>query len=107
MEPERLRREIAFTAAQLLHSRRESVFIRARWRAVRAITRSYVPPDCIPTDMEIRAELQQLTTGGLPVVPAGEVAAASCQEGNHDAMELTVDQHYSYYRSLLLPLDRV
>lgn len=60
MEPEKLRRKICFAAAQLLYSRRENSFAHARWRAARAITRSYIESDSLPTDMEIRAALQAL-----------------------------------------------
>ena len=62
MEHEKLRRRICFEAAQLLHSRRESNFTTARWRAARGITSSYVNKDALPTDMEIRAVLQELAS---------------------------------------------
>ncbi|MCA9062826.1 MAG: HD domain-containing protein [Planctomycetaceae bacterium] len=109
METEKLRRKIAFTAAQLLCSRRENSFVRARWRAVRSITRCYVPPDGIPTDMEIRAELQQLVTGGIGSVPPAAVnnAVRTDLTDLEFAGDELIQQRYEFFRSLLLPLDRV
>ncbi len=93
MEIDRLRREICFEAARLLSARRESNYTHAKWRAARSITSSYIPPEALPTDFEIRQSLQDL------------VAA----DGESRAMEDPVPENrrFHYFLSLLLPLDRV
>ena len=96
MEAEKLRRRICFEAASLLHSRRESSFTTARWRAARSITRSYIDRDALPTDMEIRLALQQMVSTQVPDSHA--VAADS----NDDT-----DRRFNQYCALLEPLDRV
>lgn len=98
MKSDKLRRRICVDAAQLLHSRRESSFRTAKWRATRAITRSYVAPESVPTDMEIRMALQQLVSTMVPA-DDGDTAA----EDRSDNMDSRFDQYFS----LLEPLDRV
>ena len=98
MDSEKLRRRICFDAAQLLHSRRETSFRSAKWRATRAITRGYVASESVPTDMEIRMALQQLVSTTVPA-RAGD-----------DVTEHPVairDSRFNQYSSLLEPLDRV
>ena len=78
MESEKLRRRICFEAARLLQNRQESTFTRARWRAARAITRSYIDSNALPTDLEIREALQQLVPSDFAplttIVPDGNGA---------------------------------
>ncbi len=93
MDIERLRREICFGAAQLMSHRRETNYTQAKWRAARALTRSYIPPEALPTDFEIRQTLQQLVSAD------GEVKADN--DPNPE------NRKYHFYLSLLLPLDRV
>jgi len=104
MEPEKLRRRICFAAAQLLHSRRETSFAAARWRAARAITRSYIPAESAPTDLEIRMALQQLVSTSAPQVPglSSDALAEQLSENQTDD-----DACYQQYFDLLQPLDRV
>lgn len=93
MDTERLRREICFAAAHLLSTRRESSFTHAKWRAARSITRSYIRPEAVPTDYEIRQSLQQLVAAeGFPVVVSDDSARTPREQ---------------FLLSLLLPLDRV
>jgi len=92
MEYERLRKEIAFAAARLMASRQCSNYTQARWSAARAITRSYLPPESLPTDLEIRMALDQ------------QVAADSRL---HAADPSRTDQRWQYFLSLLLPLEKV
>lgn len=93
MDTQRLRKEICFKAAQFLQSRREANFTHAKWRAAREITRSYIRPDALPTDFEIRQALQQLVAAeGYAVTIADSPAG---------------DQREQYLLSLLKPLDRV
>ncbi|MCR9200477.1 MAG: hypothetical protein NXI04_17720 [Planctomycetaceae bacterium] len=95
MDADKLRRNICFHAARLLHSRQESNFTTARWRAARSITRSYLPGECLPTDMEIRLALQDLISSSPPVSPLSF-------DAEHSDASLKVAYH-----SLLEPLDRV
>ena len=93
MELDRLRREICFEAARLMSTRKETNYTQAKWRAARSLTRSYIPPEALPTDFEIRQSLQQL------VAADGEIKA--------DADPIAENRRYHYFLSLLLPLDRV
>ncbi|MEQ9408555.1 MAG: hypothetical protein RIK87_12545 [Fuerstiella sp.] len=99
MDYDKLRRQICFTAAQLLNARQETNFTRARWRAARSITRSYIDPRSVPTDMEIRMALQQLVTDSVCDVDT----ALSERDDEHG---LPVGR-FEQYRILLEPLDRV
>ncbi len=100
MEAEKLRRRICFAAAQLLHSRQETSFANARWRASRAITRSYIPSDSVPTDMEIRIALQQMVSTSVPQVSVNSVPSLE-NETEKSA------QFFNRIFDLLEPLDRV
>jgi len=102
METQKLRRRICFQAAQLLHSRRETTFATARWRATRAITSSYVGSESIPTDMEIRMALQQLVSVTVPQLNNTEPGV---DQGIGEAAVST--SCYQQYSELLEPLDRV
>jgi len=93
MDLDRLRREICFEAARLLSARKETNFTHAKWRAARALTRSHIPPEALPTDFEIRQSLQQL------VAPDSDAKAV----GDPDESS----RRFHYFLSLLLPLDRV
>lgn len=93
MDTNRLRQEICFRAAQFLRTRREANFTHAKWRAAREITRSYVRPDALPTDLEIRQALQHLM--------AAEGFTTIVDDGSER------DSREQYLLSLLLPLDRV
>ncbi len=93
MDLDRLRREICFEAARLLSARKETNYTQAKWRAARALTRSHIPPEALPTDFEIRQSLQQL------------VSADSGAKAHDDPDESS--RRFHYFLSLLLPLDRV
>lgn len=97
MDREKLRRQICFQAAQLLFSRRENSFTKARWRAVRSITRSYVDAEALPTDMEIRSALQQLDS----------VEAPSWRDISETEDDELPESRFDDYFALLKPLDRV
>jgi len=100
MEHDELRQHISFSAAQLLHSRRASNYHDARWQAARAITRSYLPGDCLPTDLEIRVQLQQLM-GSNVAFPSTLPGPKTPQD------DVLPDDRFGHYLALLLPLDRV
>lgn len=90
MDAERLRREIAHQAAQLLYRKQENSFFEARWRAARSITRRYLPTAALPTDFEIRQALDQVM---------GEIPAIS--------ESVSTTRKRDRLLGLLLPLDRV
>lgn len=95
MDNDRLRKEICFRAAQFLRTRRESNFKHAKWRAAREITRCYVRPEAVPTDLEIRQALQHLM--------AAEGFSTTIESGSGSDR----DSREQFLLSLLLPLDRV
>ena len=100
MDHEQLRHRISFDAARLLQGRRVKNYHEARWKAARSITRSYLPKECLPTDIEIRTQLQQLmgSSGAFPTtLPRPSTPADD---------ELPTDR-FEHYLALLLPLDRV
>lgn len=97
MQKDKLRRRICFAAAQLLSSRQETDFTRARWRAARSITSSYLESDFLPTDLEIRLALQQIVGNTAPLVP--DVAETDSTQSD--------DDRFVQYFELLHPLDCV
>ena len=60
MNPSKLRRQIAWEAARLMYERRESEYFRAKMKAARHICRTWVKPMDLPSNAEIRDELQAL-----------------------------------------------
>ncbi|WP_437227891.1 HD domain-containing protein [Planctomicrobium sp. SH661] len=59
MSTNKTRRQITFEAARLMYSRQESEYYRAKMRAARAICRGWVKPSLLPTNAEIRDEIQR------------------------------------------------
>ncbi len=60
MHASKLRRQIAFEAAQMMYERRESEYYRAKMKAARRICRGWVKPADLPSNAEIRDEIQSL-----------------------------------------------
>jgi len=58
MSHERIRRQVAFEAARLLLRQHEFEYSRAKTRAAQSLTRGWEHPDDLPTDREIRDELE-------------------------------------------------
>lgn len=56
----KLRRQIAFEAACLMYQRHESEYYRAKQKAARRICRGWVKPADLPSNTEIRDEIQTL-----------------------------------------------
>lgn len=54
----KLRRQIAWEAARLMYSRQESEYYRAKMKAARRICRGWVKPADLPSNAEIRDEVQ-------------------------------------------------
>jgi hypothetical protein len=59
MSSEKLRRQITFEAARLMYSRQESEYYRAKLKAARKLCRGWVKPDDLPSNAEIRDEIQR------------------------------------------------
>lgn len=60
MSSSKLRRQIAWEAARLMYDRRESEYYRAKMKAARWICRGWVKPADLPSNAEIRDEIQAL-----------------------------------------------
>jgi len=58
MNRSKLRRQIAFEAASLMYQRQESEYFRAKQKAARRICRGWVKPADLPSNAEIRDEIQ-------------------------------------------------
>ena len=58
MSNEKLRRQIAYEAARLMYARQESEYYRAKLKAARRICQGWVKPADLPTNREIRDEIQ-------------------------------------------------
>ncbi|MBI3860985.1 MAG: HD domain-containing protein [Planctomycetia bacterium] len=58
MTNEKFRRQIAFEAARLMYERRESEYFRAKLRAAKRICRGWVKPKDLPSNAEIRDQIQ-------------------------------------------------
>jgi predicted HD phosphohydrolase/predicted nucleotidyltransferase len=56
--PSKLRRQIAWEAARLMYDRRESEYYRAKMKAARRVCRGWVKPLDLPSNAEIRDEIQ-------------------------------------------------
>lgn len=59
MPNEKLRRQIVFEAARLMYQRQESEYYRAKMKAARKICRGWVKPGDLPSNREIRDEIQR------------------------------------------------
>jgi predicted HD phosphohydrolase/predicted nucleotidyltransferase len=59
MSSEKFRRQIAFEAARLMYQRQESEYFRAKLRAAKRICRGWVKPKDLPSNAEIRDQIQQ------------------------------------------------
>lgn len=102
METKEIRRRIGFQAACLLHNRQEATFHAAKWRAARAITRSRLPSECLPTDLEIRMALQELAS--LTIADgAADIVFGDGEDSDSGVQERDFEQFYA----LLAPMDRV
>jgi HD domain len=59
MASDKFRRQIAFEAARLMYDRQESEYFRAKLRAAKRIARGWVKPRDLPSNAEIRDQIQQ------------------------------------------------
>ncbi len=58
MSNDKFRRQIAFEAARLMYERQESEYFRAKLRAAKRICRGWVKPKDLPSNAEIRDQIQ-------------------------------------------------
>ncbi len=56
----KLRRQIAWEAARLMYQRQESEYFRAKMKAAKRICRGSVKPNDLPSNSEIRDQVQML-----------------------------------------------
>ncbi len=59
MASDKLRRQIVFESARLMYSRQESEYYRAKMKAARKLCRGWVKPSDLPSNAEIRQEIQR------------------------------------------------
>ncbi|MEX0675781.1 MAG: HD domain-containing protein [Pirellulales bacterium] len=100
MSNDKLRRQIAYEAARMLYARQESELYRARLKAARRFAKGWVKPEDLPTNREIRDEIQLLARirEGAP--------DAGCHNGALVDSRRRVDR-FAVYRVLLAPLETV
>ena len=60
MEANKLRRQIAFLAAQMMYSHQETEYFRAKQKAARRVVKGWVKPRDLPSNSEIRDEVLKL-----------------------------------------------
>ena len=60
MANEKLRRSIIFEAARMMYERRETEYYRAKMKAARRICHGWVKPSDLPSNAEIRDEIQRM-----------------------------------------------
>ncbi len=61
MKPSKIRRQIAWLAAQLMYERSESEYYRAKMKAARRVCQGWVKPKDLPSNAEIRDEIQKMS----------------------------------------------
>jgi hypothetical protein len=99
MSEDKLRQQIVFEAARLLFQRQESEYGRARVRAARLVCRQRLRPSELPTNREIRLELERLSSAyQIPEVEAED-------DSDRDPWER--NERFARYRQLLVPLSRL
>ena len=60
MSKSKLRRQIAWQAAKLMYDREETEYYRAKMKAARKMQKGWVKPADLPSNAEIRDEVQKL-----------------------------------------------
>ena len=83
MTNSKLRRQIAYQAAMLMYQRQESEYYRAKMKAARQICKGWVKPKDLPSNAEIRDEIQHLAR-----MFEGETRAHHLQEMRLEALRM-------------------
>ncbi|MEX0978447.1 MAG: HD domain-containing protein, partial [Pirellulales bacterium] len=102
MSNAKLRRQITYEAARLLYVRQESEYYKAKLKAARRICKGWIRPDDLPTNREIRDEIQSLSRlreGGIGTPPP--------DDGPGEFEPPPRIDRFAVYRMLLLPLETV
>jgi HD domain len=101
MSGDKLRQQIVFEAARLMFQRQEQEYARAKQRAARSLCRQRLRPSQLPTNREIREELERLSNG---------YAGASLLSDGTDEPDRPFSEgldRFRVYRNLLLPLGKI
>jgi hypothetical protein len=101
MSGDKLRQQILFEAARLMFQRQEQEYARAKLRAARTLCRQRLRPSQLPTNREIREELERLSNGyaGASLISeATDEADCPPSEGA---------DRFRIYRHLLAPLAKI
>jgi predicted nucleotidyltransferase len=83
MNPSKLRRHIAFEAARIMYRRQEAEYYRAKMKAARMVHRGWVKPADLPSNAEIRDQIQMLAR-----TIEGETRRANLREMRLEALRL-------------------
>ena len=108
MTDEKLRRGMIAEAARLLYSRTEKDYFRAKLKAGRRLCRGWIKPSELPTDAEIRDEIQRMAIlfgGNVNAFLGNETSDTNL--ANERATEKAENDRFDVYRSLLIPLETV
>jgi hypothetical protein len=101
MSGDKLRQQILFEAARLMHQRQEQEYGRARLRAARTLCRQRLRPSQLPTNREIREELERLSNGYAGASLLSEGTEASDRPPSESA------DRFRVFRHLLAPLAKI
>ena len=83
MANSKLRRQIAYKAATLMYERQESEYYRAKMKAARQTCKGWVKPKDLPSNAEIRDEIQKLAR-----MLEGEARSENLQEMRIEALRV-------------------
>lgn len=101
MSNDKLRRQITYEAARMLYARQESEIYKARLKAARRLVKGWVNPEDLPTNREIREEIQSFAR-------LREGAAAPPDADTHPRVDAhAAADRFGVYRMLLAPLETV
>jgi hypothetical protein len=99
---DKLRRQIAHEAARLMVAQQESLFFRAKQQAARRLGHRWVRPADLPTNQEVREEIQSLSRLSEPT-PQRVVDV----DGKERDETSETEERFAVYRMLLAPLETV
>jgi hypothetical protein len=101
MSGDKLRQQILFEAARLMFQRQEQEYARAKLRAARTLCRQRLRPSQLPTNREIREELERLSNGyaGASLIANGD--------DEPDCPPSEGSDRFRIYRHLLAPLAKI
>jgi hypothetical protein len=103
MTADRLRRQIAWEAARLMYGRQESEYFRAKLKAARRLCGGLVNPHDLPTNREIRDQIQAFAQ----LHEDGQFAESDIISDQSTIQAESKIDRFQIYRTLLLPLEQV